>query len=173
MGRKKFEETEYDPIEAEAKRTLARQVSQVGVPTSVVDNVVRLETSLSLDEPRSTSSEVTKERAFITPKKEVLPRLERKQKKRSFSCSNTDQDSELDGFLLRIEDAARTHVPFQVVMRAACMAMMTAEEQIISEMKKNPPTACPATFAHAQYAQFEEYWVEVIGKALRKARPIN
>jgi hypothetical protein len=53
------------------------------------------------------------------------------------------------------------------------MAMMTAEEQIISEMKKNPPTACPATFAHAQYAQFEEYWVEVIGKALRKARPIN
>jgi hypothetical protein len=69
---------------------------------------------------------------FISPKKEIDLRLERKQKKRSFSCSNTDQDSELDSFLLRIEDAARTHVPFQVVMRAACMAMMTAEEQIIS-----------------------------------------
>jgi hypothetical protein len=40
-------------------------------------------------------------------------------------------------------------------------------------MKKNLPTACPAAFAHAQYAQFEEYWVEVIGKALRKARPTS
>jgi hypothetical protein len=81
MGRKKFEETEYDPIEAEAKRTLARQVSQVGVPTSVVDNVVRLETSLSLDEPRSTSSEVTKERAFITPKKRSFASVGTKTKK--------------------------------------------------------------------------------------------
>lgn len=173
MGRKKFEETEYDPIEAEAKRTLARQVSQVGVPSVAPDNVVRLETAIHLDEPKSPAREVTKDTSLVNPKKEVGPHLERKQKKRSFSCSNTDQDSELDSFLLRIEDAARTHVPFQVVMRAACMAMMTAEEQIISEMKKNPPSACPATFAHAQYAQFEEYWIEVIGKALRKARPSN
>lgn len=177
MGRKKFEEIEHDPIEAEAKRTLARQVSQAGVPTAIptftppIGNALPKEEPVNLDDSKPISREPVKEISFIGPKKDIDLRPERKQKKRSFSCSNTDQDSELDSFLLRIEDAARTHVPFQVVMRAACMAMMTAEEQIISEMKKNPPSACPATFAHAQYAQFEEYWMEVIGKALRKARP--
>jgi|GEM_PF-1575441 len=175
MGRKKFEEVEYDPIEAEAKRELARQVSQVGSPFTAlpVSNAQPKESPVNRDEPRPPVKEPAKEISFIGSKREISSRPERKQKKRSFSCANPDQDTELDGFLLRVEDEARTHVPFQVLMRAACMAMMTAEEQIIAEMKKNPPSACPATFAHAQYAQFEEYWIEVLGKALRKARPVS
>jgi hypothetical protein len=174
MARKKFEEVEYDPIEAEANRNLARQVSQAGIPTPMtiaVGNTVAKEAPINTDEPAPTTKEAVKEFAFVAPKKEALARPERKQKKRSFSCATSDQDSELDGFMLRIEEAARTHVPFQVMMRAACMAMMGAEEQIMTEMRKNPPPSCPATFAHAQYAQFEEYWTEVMGKALRKSRP--
>jgi hypothetical protein len=171
MARKKFEEIEFDPIEAEAKRVLARQVSQAGAPVAFTSmgNAALKEDPINVDQPKS----IVKEPAYIAPKKELPPLPARKQKKRSFSCANLEQDSELDGFLLRIEDAARTHVPFQVLMRAACMAVMTAEEQIIAEMRKNPPSACPATFAHAQYAQFEEYWNEIIGKAVRKARPAN
>ncbi len=173
MARKKFEEIEFDPIEAEAKRALARQVSQAGAPVALTSmgNTALKEELINVDQPKLIVKEPIKEPTFLAPRKELPPLPARKQKKRSFSCANPEQDSELDGFLLRIEEAARTHVSFQVLMRAACMAMMTAEEQIIAEMRKNPPSSCPATFAHAQYAQFEEYWNEVIGKALRKARP--
>ena len=156
MGRKKFEEVEYDPIEAEAKRSLARQVSSLGV-------VSRIAPTTSLNTVMQTNP-IEKTRV-ISPGK--------KQKKRSFSCANSDQDFELDRFMLRMEEQAHTHIPFQVLMRAVCTVMMRAEEQIVSEMKKNVPTSCPATFAYAQYAEFEEYWTETIAKALRKTRPIG
>ena len=156
MGRKKFEEVEYDPIEAEAKRSLARQVSSLGVVPFIA--------------PKAAANTAIRESPIEKPKV-ISP--DKRQKKRSFSCANSDQDFELDRFMLRMEEQAHTHIPFQVLMRAVCTVMMRAEEQIVSEMKKNAPTSCPATFAYAQYAEFEEYWTETIAKALRKTRPIG
>lgn len=173
MARKKFEEIEYDPIEAEARRVLARQVSQPTPMAPLSMGSVAIKETAVEDENVGPVRAPVREARFPQSKKtkEDIPFLERKQKKRSFSCANTELDSELDSFLLRIQEAARTHIPFQVLMRAACIAMIKAEDQIISEMKKLPPSAYPATFARVEYAQFEEYWIEVIGKALRKARP--
>jgi hypothetical protein len=164
MARKKFEELEYDPIEAEARRALARQISQPhGVPFQTVGNAAIKEEETATEQAWQSTPQL--------PQAAQAPAPQRKLKKRSFSCASAELDAELDSFLLRIQDAARTHVPFQVLMRAACVAMMKAEEQIISEMKRADTPSFPATFAHAQYAQFEEYWIDVIAKALRKARP--
>jgi hypothetical protein len=170
MARKKFEEVEYDPIEAEAKRALARQISQPAMsPLATFGNAAVKEEPLETVNVQSLREPVRPVPPLPTKAEAPLPA--RKQKKRSFSCANAELDAELDAFLLRIQETARTHVPFQVLMRAACTAMMGAEEQIVAEMKKSPPSPYPATFAHAEYGQFEDYWIEVMGKALRKARP--
>ena len=154
MGRKKFEEAEYDPIAAEAKRTLARSLSQPA--TRQAEQVPQRALSIA---------------AAHVPTVSRMASTSRKEKKRSFSCANAAQDSELDAFLLRIEEAAGTHVPFQVLMRAACVNMMRAEEQLLSEIQKSTPPSCPATFRHVEYGQFEDYWTDIMTRALRKVRP--
>jgi hypothetical protein len=169
MARKKFEEVEFDPIEAEARRALARSVSQPVAPSPPA------ESSNVLMMPRTAE---TPPPARQTDEQEAAPpRLEsavpRREKKRSFSCANPEQDYELDALLLRLQDVAGTHIPFQVIGRAAIVAVLSAEQQIIIEMQRQRPPKFPAKSAHAEYALFEEYWIQIIQKALRKARPFG
>ncbi len=161
MGRKKFEETEYDPIEAEARRALARSISRP-------DNVPEMSREEGRVVPLPQAANTL---AIRTPISKSQRAHCRKEKKRSFSCANSEQDAELDAFLLRIEEVTGTHLPFQVIMRAACVNIMAAEEQVLAELHKDAPPACPATFRHAEYAQFEEYWTDILGRALRRVRP--
>jgi hypothetical protein len=177
MGKKKFEELEYDPIEAEAKRALARAVSQPGVPDvepviTPVANSDRPPASLPKDVVEEDTRKPTRS-TTSSPGQRPAKVVERKEKKRSFSCANSEQDRELDGFIRRIQDMSGTHVSFQVLLRAACISVLRAEEQIVQELRKTPPPPQPATFQSTEYAQFEEYWIETIATALRKVRPLQ
>ena len=165
MGKKKFEEIEYDPIEAEAKRALARAVSKPGIPAATGQGTIEPSKIVQMQVPSMSSNQA--------PKEIATPTAHRKPKSRTFSCASVEQDTELEAFLWRLKEAGGVHVSFQVIMRAACVASMRAEEQIISEMRKSPPPPPPATYAHEEYAQFEEYWLDVFSNAMRKARPVR
>ena len=156
MGKKKFEETEYDPFEAEARRVLARSVSQAN-NNNLAPNLVVL----------PAEREERRETQVAQPSNAVG---RRREKKRTFSCANVEQDIELEAFLLRLEEASGTHIPFQVLMRASCMAVQGAEEQIMGEIKRMPTPPFPAKQAKAAYAKFEDYWTEILRKAMRKGR---
>jgi hypothetical protein len=182
MVRKKFEELEYDPIESEAKRQLARTVSVPSKPPHVVPVSQTSEAEKTdhspFNEPTIVrASQIETGPSHVTNPSELGDKgagakvaLNRKEKKRSFSCASQEQDTELDSFVLRIQEVAGTHVPFQVLMRAACMAMLSAEDQLVTEIKKTNAPSFPAKFAHAKYAEFEEYWSQVIQKAIRRSR---
>ncbi|UBF28859.1 hypothetical protein K9N68_14050 [Kovacikia minuta CCNUW1] len=175
MGKKRFEEVEYDPIETEAKRALARAVSQPGIGHQEGKEIIGEGSTISVPTDTSTVSLIEaarKKRAtVIDTTQKASGRLTRKEKKRSFSCADEEQDRDLDLFIARLKSLSGTHLPFQVLMRAACVCVMRAEEQIVDAMRKMPPPVQPATFAHDAYAQFEEYWIELLGIALRRVRP--
>lgn len=169
MAKKRFEEIEYDPIEAEAKRALARSVSSPTSATNIIPIPQTFGVKKTEESPLRESSIIEeKGRGLVTA---TMPA--RKEKKRSFSCASPEQDHELDAFILRVQEAVGTHVPFQVLMRAACVAMLSAEDQLMSELKKIQPPSFPAKFAHAKYAEFEEYWINVLQKAIRKSRAFS
>lgn len=181
MGKKKFEEVEYDPIETEARRALARAVSQPGTSqpprmfTTQTSNVVPLSSEVKksveqFGDGAGESREDPFKKPYINKANNII---RRREKRRSFSCANLEQDLELDAFLQRLKEFSGTHVPFQVIMRAACVVTMRAEEQILAETRKLPAPPLPAKFAHVEYAQFEEYWIEVVANAMRKVRPLQ
>jgi hypothetical protein len=175
MGKKRFEEVEYDPIEAEAKRALARAVSQPGLVFQEGKRIAGEGSIVSEPTDNSMISSIEMSPKKRAPAKnstqEASARLTRREKKRSFSCADEEQDRDLDLFISRLKSFSGTHLPFQVLMRAACVCVMRAEEQIVDAMRKLPPPVQPATFAHDAYAQFEEYWIELLSIALRRVRP--
>src|SRR5262249_48518481 len=101
MAKKRFEEIEYDPIEAEAKRTLARAVSQPGVAAagsgqaSKLTNVVQF-LSESGKGTESVPDAVVEKAVPASFSAEPRPSLapQRKPKSRTFSCANVEQDQE-------------------------------------------------------------------------------
>lgn len=181
MARKKFEELEYDPIEAEAKRQLARTVSSPATSSNIVpmpqpvepEKIEHASFEPAISRPHQVETKASPAKSSSEPSDkgiEAKIASSRREKKRSFSCASPEQDSELDSFILRIQEAAGTHVPFQVLMRAACIAMLSAEDQLMNELKRTNAPSFPAKFAHAKYAEFEEYWTQVVQKAIRKSR---
>lgn len=176
MGKKKFEEVEYDPFQEEARRSLARQVASGVLPVSNAAPRVSIGNLAVNHQPEVTSSVVplpvqrTKQ-ANETPTVPLTNPVKGPQKSRTFKCANATQDKELDSFLLRLEEAAGTSVPFQLIARAAIAATMRSEEQIIEQIRKRPSRRRPANVSAAEYAQFEQYWVEIVAEALRKLRP--
>lgn len=175
MGRKKFEEVEYDPFEQESRRSLARQVasgiSAPSTPTRIATGNLAVN-----QQPEATQSVVQMPAVRARPSMDnatipLTKPVKGPQKSRTFKCANATQDKELDSFLLRLEEAAGTSVPFQVIARAAIAATMRSEEQIIDIIRKKPPVRRPANVSATEYAQFEEYWVQIVAEAVRKLRP--
>lgn len=175
MARKKFEEAEYDPFEQDRLRNLGRQVSgqnEAQVPLAV---------SPVLEKSIAGEHQVTPDKVVAIPRKqageyrtiEAFGVAKGPQKSRTFKCSTSAQDKELDAFLGRLKDVAGTDVPFQVVARAAIAATMRAEEQIAAVIKKKPAMKRPANVSVAEYAQFEQYWADIVMEALRKVRPFQ
>ena len=172
MAKKKFEEEEYDPFTAETRRNLARQVSaplSAATPTTnTTGNAVA-----APEPPRQGSVPVSRNRFSLpdTPALTVANPVKGITKARTFKCASSTQDKELDAFIVRLEEASSTSVPFQVIARAAIAATMRSEEQIIELIRRNPPQRRPANVAAAEYAQFEQFWMDTVMEALRRVRP--
>jgi hypothetical protein len=174
MGKKKFEEVEYDPFEQESRRNLARRLTAPAVEATGRSEARPADVSgsthnqaASLTDPRREVSRSFRDVAPIAPSRGRPMPL----KSRTFKCASATQDKELDSFLLRLAEASGTSVPFQVVTRAAIAATMRSEEQILELIRRRPPMRRPANVSATEYAQFEQYWMEVVAEALRKLRP--
>jgi len=172
MAKKKFEETEYDPFERDRLRTLSRQVATPKTSEPEVSSPTP-EITVTLEAPQATSNIVSmpKKRVRGTVQVDTFKVGQGNPKSRTFKCSSSAQDKELDSFLSRLKEIAGTEVPFQIVARAAIAATMRAEEQIADVVRKNPSMRRPANVSAAEYAQYEQYWADIVMEALRKVRP--
>jgi len=154
MAKKKFEEAPFDPIEQQAKRDAAVKASQAASAFEVLEG------------------KKNEKKTEVSPSKKVIPApARRKPKVRNFSCSDATQDAELDSFLTRVREVSGTSVSLAIFLRAGLISQLRAEEYLIEEIKKNPPPEQPATHDQAAYAEFEEYWINIVGKSLSKLRP--
>ena len=124
MPKKKFEDTPYDPIAADlarevgaagrtAPRPLAPLLTPMAAPTPLT-NVMSLSPVPPTSVPQAHPAESTITKRFVLTRGE---------------------NEEVNAFLLRLEQRAKTKVTLSVFMRAALTVAMQAEEQIVAELE--------------------------------------
>ena len=167
MAKKKFEEKEYDPIEAQARRDAAIAASKTRAGETEPD----LKVLDGKKDPVKNDNKAVEKTTSSTTK--ATATIKAKPKSRKYASESAAHDKELDAFLNRLRDLSSTSVSFGIVARAAINYVIREEEQIIEEIRKNPPAQQPATHDTEAYAKFEDYWNEVILNGLRQMRPMQ
>ncbi len=137
MPKKRFEERPYDPISADLVRDATAGVRR---PAPVPPGIALV--------PGRTRTEPA-EAATIT-KRFVLTRSE---------------DAELNAFLLRLQEAARTKVPLGLIVRAALSVVMEAEAELCATVGRQT-FRLPSTHDRLGLGQFEEQWRECLQAGL-------
>jgi hypothetical protein len=165
MPRKLFEDQPYNPIEAD----LARDAAALGRPLADGQDhiLTHLEAPLggaAIEHKRAKRNQAKlRLPAPLAPKSEVAKR---------FSLTR-DEDLDIAEFLRRLQRQSGTKVALSLLIRASLTLVMHAEAEILTQMRKSPPPSQPATHDSLAYAEFEHYWVQLLGEALRNARPMR
>ncbi len=137
MPKKRFEERPYDPISADLVRDATAGVRRTAPVTSGI--------ALVANRPRRE----TPPEATIT-KRFVLTRSE---------------DAELNAFLLRLQQAARTKVPLGLIVRAALSVVMEDETELCAAVGRQT-FRLPSTHDRLALGEFEDQWRECLQVAL-------
>lgn len=137
MPKKRFDERPYDPISADLVRDATAAVRRpVPTPSGIALGATRLRTEPPPD-------------PTIT-KRFVLTRSE---------------DAELNAFLLRLQQAARTKVPLGLLVRAALSVVMEAEANLCGTVGRQT-FRLPSTHDRLALGEFEEQWRQCLQVAL-------
>ena len=164
MPRKRFENQPYNPIEADLARdaaTIERQLK------SAVNRSPTLDAPLTAD----TNNRQRQTRHNRDPSGRSLSRTPKSEVAKRFTLTR-DEDTDLTDFLQRLQRQSGTKVALSLLVRAGLHLMMQVEAEILSQMRKSPPPSQPATHDSLSYAEFEQYWTQLLGEALRKTRPL-
>ena len=105
MAKKKFEEVEYDPIEAEAKRQLARTVSSPSLASNIVPIQNAKETVIDLPPLRDPQTEpkITRSNSAFEHRQEMVRESFQQREK---TCLLYTSPSPRDGLLSRMPSSA-------------------------------------------------------------------
>lgn len=163
MPRKRFDDKPYNPIEADLARDAA-----------------------SIDQRRPADNEGPLNHPGVGENENGYRRPQRADSFRRRSISHPsksevakrftltiDEDQDLTEFIQRLQRQSGTRVALSLLIRAGLHLMMQAEPDIISQMRKSHPPRQPATHDSLAYAEFEQYWTQLIGEALRHTRSME
>lgn len=144
MPKKRFEERPYDPISADLVRDVTAMKStgpwnRSSQPTMAVI-AARAE---PLSQPAD-QAELTITKRFL------LSRVE---------------DAEMNAFLLRLQQSARTKVTLSVLVRAALAVVMESESKIREELEQQS-FRLPSTHDRLALSDFEDRWRRSLQGAL-------
>lgn len=132
MPKKRFEERPYDPISADLVREATSALSRAG-GTQAAIGLVPTKAPIPVPTPMVEPT--------IT-KRFVLSRSE---------------DAELNAFLLRLQQAARTKVPLGLLVRAALSVVMEAEARLCAGVQQQT-FRLPSTHDRIALGEFEDQW---------------
>ena len=135
MPKKRFEERPYDPISTDLFREATTPQLKALPPTP----------NIALVPPKPASRPIVHE-ASIT-KRFVLTRSE---------------DADVEAFILRLQNAARTKVSLGVLMRAALSVIMESEAQLIRIVEAQT-FRLPSTHDRLALGEFEDQWRRCLG----------
>jgi hypothetical protein len=77
------------------------------------------------------------------------------------------EDTDVEEFMLRLQRAARTKVPFGVVLRAALAVVIEAEAKLCAAVEQQT-FRLPSTHDRLALGEFEDQWRRCLGTALCK-----
>lgn len=140
MPKKRFEERPYDPISAD----LVRDATSVQARPSPAQPAIALVPAKAPHPPAATLAEPTITKRFVLSRSE---------------------DAELNAFLLRLQQSARTKVPLGLLVRAALAVVMEAEAKICAAAERQT-FRLPSTHDRLALGEFEDLWRECVQTAL-------
>ena len=76
------------------------------------------------------------------------------------------EDAEVNAFLVRLQEAARTKVPLGMLVRAVLWVLMEREEALLAEAR-GQTFRLPSTHDRLGQGEFEERWRRVIRAGMR------
>jgi hypothetical protein len=79
------------------------------------------------------------------------------------------EDAELNAFLVRLQEAARTKVPLGLLVRAVLGVLMEREETLLAEAR-GETFRLPSTHDRLAQGEFEERWRSMIRSCATSAR---
>jgi hypothetical protein len=139
MPKKRFEERPYDPISADLVRDATAGARR---PAPVATGIALVATRPRVEPP----PEATITKRFVL---------------------NRSEDAELNAFLLRLQQAARTKVPLGLLVRAALSAVMEAEAQLCAAAQQQS-FRLPSTHDRLALGEFEDQWRRCLRHSLRE-----
>lgn len=140
MPKKRFEERPYDPISADLVREATSVQPRGAVPPPIIALV-----SAKAPLPVAAQTETTITKRFVLSRSE---------------------DAELNAFLLRLQQTARTKVPLGLLVRAALSVVMEAEARICAAAERQT-LRLPSTHDRLALGEFEDQWRELLSLSLR------
>ncbi len=142
MPKKRFEERPYDPISADLVRDATSPQTRGPISAPPI-SLVPVRTTVGVPD-------ATVERTIT--KRFVLTRSE---------------DADVEAFVLRLQRAARTKVPFGVVLRAALAVVMEAEAKLCAAVEQQT-FRLPSTHDRLALGEFEDQWRRSLQSALSR-----
>ncbi len=79
------------------------------------------------------------------------------------------EDAEVNAFLVRLQEAARTKVPLGMLVRAVLWVLMEREEPLLAEARSQT-FRLPSTHDRLAQGEFEERWRSMIRSCVTSAR---
>ena len=146
MPKKRFEERPYDPISADLVRdvTAAKTLGERARTLSA-------QTPMALISARS--------EPIMQPFGQVEPTITKR-----FVLSRSE-DAEMNGFLLRLQQSARSKITLSVLVRAALAVVMEAESRLCDDAGKQI-FRLPSTHDRLALSEFEDQWRRSLQAAL-------
>ena len=141
MPKKRLDEKPYDPITADLVREATSPRTRGAVPVPPI----------ALVPPR----------AGRAPSQVVEPSITKR-----FVLTRSE-DTDVEEFMLRLQRAARTKVPFGVVLRAALAVVIEAEAKLCAAVEQQT-FRLPSTHDRLALGEFEDQWRRCLGTALCK-----
>jgi len=148
MPRKRFDEEPYDPVAVD----LARDVALVTAPS-----------------PANGSA------AAPTPTPALAPGLPAKKTIRALGEGTIkryrvteEEDYELKRLLLRVQETSNTKVSLAILNRVSNTLLVHATDELLREIRDAGALRQPSNNDPLAYADFEETWVRIVERAIRR-----
>lgn len=154
MPKKRFDERPYDPISADLVRDVTAMKSTGPGPRSAQPTMALIAARTApLSQPPG-QAELTITKRFLLSRGE---------------------DAELNAFLLRLQQSARTKVTLSVLVRASLAVVMESEEALCAAIERQT-FRLPSTHDRVALGEFEERWrqsiISAFSAALRIIAPV-
>lgn len=154
MPRRRFDEEPYDPVAVD----LARDVALVTAPPPANGSAVA-------PSPPSVPALAPTTPAEHPAKKTVRALGEGTIKRYRVT---EEEDYELKRLLLRVQEESNTKVSLAVLNRVSNTLLVRAAEDLLREIRDAGPLRQPSNNDPLAYADFEETWMRIVERAVRR-----